>query len=94
MISNNLISGEWFLTGIQALQDRTAVTQRQISSGFRIQDAADSPLEAADLIRLGSTLTSVQHYVSNLGRVGAEVSAADAGLSSSIQLIDRRVLWQ
>ena len=43
MISNNLISGAWFLDGVRSLQERITKTQKQISSGYRIQDAADSP---------------------------------------------------
>lgn len=89
MISNTLLNGTWFLDGVRGLEERAARTQRQISSGFRIQDAADSPLESADLVGLTTTLSSLQHYSANLGRVGAETSAADTALSVAIQLIDR-----
>lgn len=89
MISNNLISATWFLDGVRSLQDRITRTQKQISSGFRIQDAADSPGETATVVGLGTAISSLRRYVTNLGRVAAETTAADAGLSGSITLVDR-----
>lgn len=89
MISNNLISGLWFLDGVQNLQARITTTQKQISSGFRIQDASDSPKEAADVIGLGTAVSSVEQYLTNLGLVTAETTGADTALSTAITLIDR-----
>ena len=89
MISNNLISGAWFLDGDRSLQERITKTQKQISSGYRIQDAADSPKDTANVIGLGTSISSTQQYLATLGRVGAEASAVDTALSTGITLIDR-----
>ncbi len=89
MISNNLTSGLWFLAGVQNLQARITTTQKQISSGFRIQDASDSPSQAADVVGLGTAVSSLEHYLTNLGRVTAETTSADTALSTAITLINR-----
>jgi flagellar hook-associated protein 3 FlgL len=89
MISGSLISGETFLSGIRRLQDRTEHTQRQISSGYRIQTAADSPGEVPDLIHLNSALNAVRHYSRTLGRASAEVSAADSALTTAVKITDQ-----
>lgn len=82
------IGANWFLEGVSALQRRELQTQRQISSGFRVQDAADSPSQTPELIGLVSQLSANQSYQSNLGRVQAEVGSADKALSSGISLIE------
>jgi flagellar hook-associated protein 3 FlgL len=81
----------WFLNGIANLQNQQAEVQRQISSGFQIQDASDSPSQTPELIGLGSTLAAVQAYQTNLGRVQAEASTADQALGTGISLIQNAI---
>jgi flagellar hook-associated protein 3 FlgL len=81
----------WFLNGVANLQQQEAETQREISSGFRIQDASDSPSQTPELVNLGSSLASVQAYQTNLGSAQAETSAADTALGSSISLIQSAI---
>lgn len=77
----------WFLNGIANLQQQEAQTERQVSSGYRIQDAADSPAQTPELVELGSQLAEVQAYQTNLGTVQTEANTADSALSSAITLI-------
>jgi flagellar hook-associated protein 3 FlgL len=88
-IGSATTGSEWFLNGIANLQQQEAQTQRQITSGYRIQDAADSPSETQQLINLGSSLASAQAYQSNLIRVQTEATGADQALSSGISLIEQ-----
>ncbi|MDQ1469412.1 MAG: flagellar hook-associated protein 3 FlgL [Bryobacterales bacterium] len=88
IISSASIGSEWFLNGTATLQREQTKTQREISSGYRIQDAADSPAQTEELIRLGSNLVTQQTYKTNLGRVQAETNAADAALGTGIKLIE------
>src|SRR5437763_8461339 len=88
IISSASIGSEWFLNGTANLQKAEAKTQREISSGLRIQDAADSPSQTAELISLGSNLVTQQTYQTNLTRVQAETNTADAALGSGIKLLE------
>ena len=77
----------WFLNGISNLQAQEAQTQRELSSGYRINDASDSPAQTPQLIQLGSTLASVQAYQTNLGNVQAEESSADQSIGPGLTFL-------
>jgi flagellar hook-associated protein 3 FlgL len=81
------IGTAWFLNGIANLQQQEARTQRELSSGYQINDASDSPSQTPELIQLGSTLASVQTYQTNLGNVQAEATTADQAIGQSISLL-------
>ena len=78
---------QWFLNGISNLQNQQTQVQRQLTSGFRVQDASDSPGQTSELIGLGSSLAAVQAYQANLGRVHTEANSADSSLATAITLI-------
>jgi len=89
MTVNSASTGaEWFLDGTAKLQRAETKTQREISSGFRIQDAADSPSQTPELVGLTSSLVSRQAWQTNLTRIQAETNAADTALGSAIHLIE------
>jgi flagellar hook-associated protein 3 FlgL len=87
-IGSASIGAEWFLNGTANLQREETKTQREISSGFRIQDAADSPSQTPELIGLSSSLVSQQAWQTNLTRVQAETNSADTALGTAIQLVE------
>jgi flagellar hook-associated protein 3 FlgL len=78
----------WFLNGISNLQQQLTQTERQLSSGFQVADAADSPGQTGQLVSLESSLAAVKGYQANLVRVQAESTGADQALGSAISLID------
>jgi flagellar hook-associated protein 3 FlgL len=77
----------WFLNGISNLQSQQTQVESELSSGYRVQDASDSPGQTPELIDLGSSLAAVQNYQTNLTRVQAEASTADQSIGSAISLI-------
>src|SRR5579863_8093664 len=81
------IGTAWFLEGVANLRQEEAQTQRELSSGYQVNDASDSPSQTPALIQLGSTLAAVQTYQGNLGNVQAEATAADQALGQSISLL-------
>ncbi|HYA18890.1 MAG TPA: flagellin [Bryobacteraceae bacterium] len=78
----------WFLNGIRNLQQEETETERELTSGYQIQDAADAPALTPELVTLGSTLAYVQAYQTNLTNVQAEASAADTALGTGVTLLD------
>jgi flagellar hook-associated protein 3 FlgL len=89
MTINSATAGAgWFLNGISNLQQQLTETERQISSGYRVRDAADAPGQVSDLVGLESSLAADQAYQSSLTRVQAEAGAADNAIGSAISLID------
>ncbi len=81
----------WFLNGLATLKQQEAQTQRQLSTGYRINDASDSPSQTPELIQLGSTLAGVQAYQSTLSNVQTEANTADQAIGSSISLLQNAV---
>jgi flagellar hook-associated protein 3 FlgL len=90
-LGSGTIGTAWFLNGVANLQQQETQTQIQLSSGYQINDAADSPSQTPELIQLGSTLAAIQSYQTNLSSVQTEASAADQALGSSITLIQSAV---
>lgn len=78
----------WFLNGIANLQNQQTQVQKELSSGYQVQDASDDPGQTVELVGLGSSLSAVQNYQSDLTRVQAEASTADQSIGSAITLIE------
>lgn len=85
------IGTAWFLNGLANLQQEETQTQIELSSGYQINDAADSPSQTPELIQLSSTLAAVEDYQTNLSNVQTEATAADSALGSGISLIQNAV---
>src|SRR5580700_5536051 len=81
----------WFLNGVADLQQQEVQTQKEISTGYQIEDAADSPAQTPELITLGSSLAAVQAYQTSLGSIQTEAAAADLGLGSAVSLIQSAI---
>jgi flagellin-like hook-associated protein FlgL len=81
-VGASTIGTAWFLNGMENLQQQQLQTQKELSSGYQIQDAADSPSQTPELINLGSTLAAVQAYQTSLGSIQTEAAAADGALGS------------
>jgi flagellar hook-associated protein 3 FlgL len=79
----------WFLQGISTLQAEATQVQRQLSSGYQVNDASDAPAQTPELVNLGSSLAQVQNYQTSLTRVQSETSTADQALGSAITLIQQ-----
>lgn len=81
------IGTAWFLNGLANLQQQETQTQIELSSGYQINDAADSPTQTPQLIQLGSSLAAVQAYQANLSNVQTEAGTADQAIGSAVTLI-------
>ncbi len=77
----------WFLNGVANLQQEETQTEEELSSGYQINNAADSPSQTPELVELGSTLAAVQAYQSNLANVQTEATTADQAIGQSITLL-------
>jgi flagellar hook-associated protein 3 FlgL len=88
MIQNSDAVGQQFLANLQLLQERTAATQAQVSSGFRISKPSDDPAALGDVLQLESDIGRVTQVGTNLAQVKGRVDAAESALQSATQLLD------
>ncbi len=86
-VNSATIGADWFLNGLANLQSQELQTQQELSSGYAVTTAADSPAATQDLVDLGSSFAAATSYQSNLGNVQAEASAADTAIGSAVTLI-------
>lgn len=78
----------WFLQGIANVEQAQAQTIRQLSSGYKVQTAADSPALTPDLVQTGSSLASAQDYQTRLALALTEAQTADSSLGTGISLLE------
>jgi flagellar hook-associated protein 3 FlgL len=89
MITNLDSQSQLFLANANRLRDQLATAQEQLSSGKRVNVAADAPDVVSDLLRLRSIRERNSQIQKNLGVAQTASASADTALGSSIQLLDR-----
>ena len=87
IVSSATTGAAWFLDGLASIEARQIRTQRQISSGYKVQDASDSPLETAALIQLSGGLSRVSTWRANLDNIAAESRAAGQAIGAALDAI-------
>lgn len=78
-----------FLTNLQILLQQTAVTQEQISSGRKINQASDNPGALGDVLQLEFDLGRVNQVSQNLSQVTGVVNTAESALQNATQLLNQ-----
>jgi len=77
------------INNLQTLARRQASLQNQIASGQRVQDAADDPLAAQEILGLRDDSVATAQYQKNIG-VHSEFAQAANGQIQSLQTIFNR----
>jgi flagellar hook-associated protein 3 FlgL len=80
---------ERFLRDLEAIKERLARAQREVASGKRLNEASDEPDQVSRLLALRSELAAAGQARANLGRIKAEVDAAEQTLSAAVTRLER-----
>jgi len=88
MFPNISGSTQAFLANLAAIQLRMQQAQAQVSSGLRVQQAADDPTEIAEILQLQGDLAQNQQIQSNLNSVSSMLGTADSALQSALQAVE------
>ena len=75
------------LDAMEALQTSLSKTQEQLSTGKRIQSAADDPTGMAQVNQLGMELSASQQYVANGNLATANLNLSGQALSDATNLL-------
>ena len=89
MISDLSPAYQNFLAGLAQIQQRLQNSQRELSSGLRINNVSDDPSHIADLWQLRSELDHANQIDTNLGQVQTEVNTAESSLQSAVSLVQK-----
>src|SRR5260370_40653611 len=72
-----------FLSGLEQIQQSSERAQRELTSGLKINTISDAPDQIGGLWQKRWELDIAKQVDANLGRVKAEVDAAQTGLASA-----------
>jgi flagellar hook-associated protein 3 FlgL len=92
MIGNLDPSSEVFLASLTREQRRLERAERQVSSGRRIESAADAPDQIDILLQLRAAQAHNGQIQTNLGRAKTEADTAESTLGSAAKLLDRALV--
>ena len=82
-------SNALFLANVQRIQQQVAQANMEMSSGKKVQVAADAPAQISQLLQLRADEAHNQQIESNLTLANTEAQSADSALSSGINILQR-----
>jgi flagellar hook-associated protein 3 FlgL len=89
MITSLNASDQQFLNSLNRVAERMSRAQRQLSTGVKMARVSDDPDQVSTLLNARANLSGALQIQSNLGRVSAEVDAAEQALQSAVHLFER-----
>lgn len=78
-----------FLTNLSALEQRLDTSNKQVSSGLRVQAVSDDPAVVSQIFQLNAHIAANNQVKTNLSHVQTEVNGAEAGINTATTLMDR-----
>src|SRR3954463_6039767 len=89
MLSSLDPAGQQFLNYLNAVADRMARAQQEVSSGLKVSQVSDAPDSISLLLQARANLSSAGQTLSNLGRVTTEVNAGEKALENAVTLFEQ-----
>jgi flagellar hook-associated protein 3 FlgL len=80
-----------FLLDLNSTENQISITNQQISSGIRVNQASDDPVDIATILGYQNQIAQISQVQTNLGLAKTEASAADNALSSASNLLNQLV---
>jgi flagellin-like hook-associated protein FlgL len=78
-----------FLADLNDTENRITAANKQITSGFRVNEASDDPSAVASIVLYQSQIDQATQIQTNLNQASTVASSADGGLSTAATLLDR-----
>ncbi|MFL6451193.1 MAG: hypothetical protein ACJ746_26470 [Bryobacteraceae bacterium] len=78
-----------FLTDLSRIQSRVASANKQITSGYRINQASDDPQSIASMLRMQSQIDHLTQTQANLNQAKAQNESADGALQTATTILDQ-----
>jgi flagellar hook-associated protein 3 FlgL len=78
-----------FLADFAQTQTAATTATEQLSSGYQVTQASDSPDQISELLQLEANLQSTNQITTNLSKVKAQVDTGESALNSAVQLLQQ-----
>ena len=82
-------STQKFLDDLGQINRRLDRAQREVTSGLRVRDVSDDPDHVTNILQLRTEIEQTVQVGRNLGRVRAEVDAAENALQSAVGIMEQ-----
>jgi flagellar hook-associated protein 3 FlgL len=76
-----------YLANLEKNQNQMTQVETEMSSGLRVQQASDDPLDVPQILELKTELNQNQQIQTNLGQASAELNTADSALQTAISAV-------
>lgn len=87
MIRTFSATTETFLTNLDLIKQRASKDSEQLSSGYAVTEASDSPSDVVSLLRVTNDMAQVGQVADNLGRLKTEVDSGESALENAVSLM-------
>jgi flagellar hook-associated protein 3 FlgL len=81
-------AAQTFLANLSSLEQRLDTTNREVSSGLRVQTVSDDPEDISEILQVNAEISQNNQVQTNLGQVQTEVNAAEGAISTATTLMD------
>jgi flagellar hook-associated protein 3 FlgL len=81
-------AAQTFLANLSGLEQRLDTTNREVSSGLRVQTVSDDPQDISEILQVNAEISQNNQVKTNLGQVQTEVNAAEGAISTATTLMD------
>src|SRR4051812_21445067 len=78
-----------FLADLSRIQNRISTANKQITSGYRINQASDDPAAISSIINLQSQIDHLTQTQTNLATAKTQNEAADGALQTATTILDQ-----
>jgi flagellar hook-associated protein 3 FlgL len=78
-----------FLTNLSRIQDRITTTNKQITSGYRINQASDDPQSITSILKLQGQIDHLTQTQTNLSTAKTQIQTADSALQTTTTILDQ-----
>ena len=83
MLNSVSVGTERFLADLNNLDQRMQTSQRQLSSGLRMQEVSDAPDQVSALLQLKANMAHNTQLKYNLGSVQTEINSAEGAVNTA-----------
>ena len=81
-------AGNQFLSSLNTLESNITRTNREVSSGLRVQTLSDDPTAVSAILQLNAQIATNNQIQINLASAQTEVNTAESAINSATQLMD------
>jgi flagellar hook-associated protein 3 FlgL len=82
-------AAQTFVANLTSLEQRLDKTNREVSSGLRVQTVSDAPEDVAEILEVNAAISQNNQVKTNLEQVQTEVNTAEGAISTATTVMDK-----